>query len=220
MCIEDYWNKWSDADKFSGVFSISNDQSVICEKCQGFRNKSENLTNNIDTAFGIASGTKLFTGLSICKLIDEKKLSLNDKLCNILPYDLGQIDKRITIFHLLTHTSGVGDYLDEEAEDSDEQFQALNIKYPVYLYEKLEYYLQMITHLPPKFEPGIRYGYSNAGFILLGLVVEVVSGLSYQEFVYNNIIVPSKLEHTGFYRTDALPANTAHGYMYDEKSNE
>jgi len=220
MCIEDYWNKWSDADKFSGVFSISNDQGVIFEKCQGFRNKSENLTNNIDTAFGIASGTKLFTGLSICKLIDEKKLSLGDKLWDILPYDLGQIDKRVTIFHLLTHTSGVGDYLDEEAEDSDEQFQALNEKYPVYLYEKLEYYLQMITSLPPKFEPGTRYGYSNAGFILLGLVVEGISKMSYQDFVYNYIILPSELEHTGFYRTDALPTNTAHGYIYEDKNDE
>ena len=217
--ILDIWESYTDKDEFSGVFSVSDEQGVIFEKCTGFRNRSEKLANNSDTAFGIASGTKLFTGLATCKLIDEKKLSLSDKLCDILKYDLGQIDKRVTVFHLLTHTSGVGDYLDEEAPDCDEQFQALNKKYPVYLYEPLEYYLQMIAPLPPKFEPGERFGYSNAGFILLGLVIEAVSGVSYREYVHNNVIMPCELEHTGFYRADKLPANTALGYMTDGRTN-
>jgi CubicO group peptidase (beta-lactamase class C family) len=213
MNYEHIWNKWSDSADFSGVFSVSNINGVLFEKCAGFRNKSENLPNTMNTAFGIASGTKLFTGLAVCKLIDENKLSFHTRICDILHYDLGQIDKRVTVFHLLTHTSGVGDYLDEESEDCDQQFQELNKKYPVYLYEKLEYYLQMITPLPPKFEPGERFGYSNAGFILLGLVIEAVSGISYQQFVYDAIISPCKLKHTGYYRADSLPANVALGYM-------
>jgi len=213
MNYEHIWNKWSDSSQFSGVFSVSDENGVVFEKCVGLRNKSENLSNNKNTAFGIASGTKLFTGLAVCKLIDENKLSIDARICDVLPYDLGQIDKRVTVFHLLTHTSGVGDYLDEESEDCDQQFQELNKKYPVYLYEKLDYYLQMITHLPPKFEPGERFGYSNAGFILLGLVIEAVSGISYQQFVSEAIISPCKLEHTGFYRADSLPANVALGYV-------
>lgn len=218
MNIEKIWDSWNNAGVFSGVFSVSDEQGVIFERCCGFRNRSEGLANNRDTAFGIASGTKLFTGLAICKLIDAGKLSLDDKLWNILPYDLGQIDKRVSIFHLLTHTSGIGDYLDEEAPDSDEKEQELCNKYPVYLWERLEYYLQMITPLPPKFEPGERFGYSNAGFIMLGLVIEAVSGMSYQQFVTDHIIVPLKLKHTGFYRMDALPANTALGYIEDTSS--
>ena len=67
----------------------------------------------------------------------------------------------------------------------------------------------MITPLPPKFEPGIRFGYSNAGFVMLGLIVEAVSGKAYQQFVTDKIIVPLGLKHTGFYRMDSLPANTA-----------
>lgn len=219
MSFKSIWNEWSDCDKFSGVFQVSGEQGIMFEKCCGFRNKSEELLNNKDTAFGIASGTKLFTGLAACILINKKKLSLDDRICDILSYDLGQIDKKVTVFHLLTHTSGVGDYLDEESEDFDEQYNALNNKYPVYLYERLEYYLQMITPLSPKFEPGERFGYSNAGFILLGLVIEAVSGVSYQQFVYDIIISPCKLEHTGFYRADSLPANTSYGYIYDKENN-
>lgn len=212
MDIEKLWNNWIDAEMFSGVFSVSGKQGVIFERCCGFRNRSEKLPNTRDTAFGIASGTKLFTGLAVCKLIDMGKLSLTDNLWDILPYDLGQIDKRVTVRQLLTHTSGIGDYLDEEAPNAYESEQELCSKYPVYLWERLEYYLQMIAPLPQKFEPGERFGYSNAGFIMLGLVIEAVTGKSYQQFVTDEIISALNLHHTGFYRMDALPANTAFGY--------
>lgn len=215
MNIEKIWNSIDDKLGFSGVFSVSGEDKTIFEICTGFRNRSEGLPNTPESAFGIASGTKLFTGLAVCKLIDLGKLSLEDKLWDILPYDLDLIDRRVTVYQLLTHTSGIGDYLDEEASDSYEAEQELCNKYPVYLWEKLTYYLQMITHLPRKFEPGARFGYSNAGYIMLGLVIEAITGMSYQEYITTEIIAPLKLRHTGFYRMDALPANTALGYMQD-----
>lgn len=218
MNIEKIWTGLNDAGGFSGVFSVIGETGPIFERCGGFRNRGEELPNQLDTAFGIASGTKLFTGLAVCKLMDAGKLSLDDRLWDVLPYDLGQIDKRVTIFHLLTHTSGIGDYLDEEAPNSYEAEQELCNKYPVYLWERLEYYLQMITPLPQKFEPGARFGYSNAGFIMLGLAIEAASGMPYQQFVTDEIIRPLRLSHTGFYRMDSLPANTALGYIGDTAS--
>jgi len=220
--IQDIFNNWLEKNSidFSGVFSASGIDGVIFRQTSGYRNRAEKLPNAVDTAYGIASGTKLFTGLAICKLIDDKKLFLEDKTCDLLPYDLGQIDKRVTVYHLLTHTSGVGDYIDEEADDEEVQLQNLYGKYPAQLWIRLEYYLQMITALPPKFEPGERYGYSNSGYILLGLVVEALSGVSYQQFVKDIIINPCGLTHTGFYRTDSLPANTSLGYMQDEDVGE
>ncbi len=215
MDFEKIWNRWENAALFSGVYSVRSEDGVVFERCDGFRNRGEALPNNPDTAFGIASGTKLFTGLAACKLIDGGKLSLDDRLWDVLGRDLGQIDRRVTVRHLLTHTSGVGDYIDEEGPDSEAQEQALSDRYPVYRWERLEYYLQMITPLPPKFEPGARFGYSNAGFVLLGLVVEAVSGLQYQTFVTREIIDRLDLRHTGFYRADLLPANTAQGYLGD-----
>lgn len=217
MNIEKIWNDHHNKN-FSGVFSISDENGILFEQCRGFRNRSEQLPNNPDTAFGIASGTKLFTGLAVCKLIDAGKLALDDRLWDLLSYDLGQMDRRVTVYHLLTHTSGIGDYLDEEEPDSYEKEQEMNRKYPVYLWERLEYYLQMNTPLPPKFEPGARFGYSNAGFVILGLVIEAVSGTPYQQFVTDEIIRPLGLQHTGFYRMDMLPANTALGYTGDIKS--
>jgi len=220
--IQKIFNSWIDeeTDDFSGVLSATGNDGVIYQQAIGTRNRAEELPNTVETAFGIASGTKLFTGLAVCKLIDNGKLSLDDKLCDLLPFDLGQIDKRVTVYQLLTHTSGVGDYIDEEAEYFDEQLQALYDKYPTRFWERLEYYLQMITPLTPKFEPGERYSYSNSGYVLLGLVVEAVSGVSYQQFVQNEIIKHCKLSHTGFYRTDSLPDNTAIGYVQDEDTEE
>lgn len=217
--IQNMFNDFCSEEDFSGVFSVSGSDRIIFERAYGYRNVAERLPCLVDTAFAIASGTKLFTGLAVCKLVDYGALSLDDRICDLLPHDLGLIDKRITLRHLLTHTSGVGDYIDEESDDCEEQLQALYDTYPVQLWTRIEYYLQMITRLPPKFEPGARYGYSNAGYILLGLVIEAVSGVSYQEFVRGSIIVPYGLTHTGFYRMDKLPANTALGYLDDGRTN-
>jgi len=219
--IQNIFNTWvnGDGEGFSGVFSATGQEGVIFQEAQGFRNRAEALPATIDTAFAIASGTKLLTGLGICRLIDEKKLHLEAKLWDLLPYDLGQINKEVTIFQLLTHTSGVGDYIDEDSDNVEDELQALYDKYPPHLWTQLEYYLQMITPLPPKFEPGQRYGYSNSGYVLLGLVIEAVSGLPYQQYVQENIIKPCDLAHTGYYTMDALPAKTAHGYIHDEDAD-
>ncbi|MCL2399016.1 MAG: beta-lactamase family protein [Defluviitaleaceae bacterium] len=220
--IQNIFKDWlkNKNENFSGVFYASSVGDIKYQQTYGSRNKGEELPNTVDTAFAIASGTKLFTGLAICKLIDNKKLSLEDKLCDLLPFDLGKIDKRVTVFHLLTHTSGIGDYIDEDADDCEEQLQALYDKYPPHLWERLEYYLPMTTQLPPKFEPGERFCYSNSGFVLLGLIVEAVSGLSYRQFVQDKIIKPRKLVHTGFYRMDSLPTNTALGYIQNRDTKE
>ena len=217
--IQDTITEWLEKrDKvFSGVISASNADGIIFSQAFAHRNKAEELPNTPETVFGIASGTKLFTGLAICKLIDEKKLSLGDKLWDLLSYDLGQIDKRVTVYQLLTHTSGVGDYVDEDSDDIEEDLERLYNTYPAQLWDNLPYYLQMITPLAPKFDPGARYSYSNSGYVLLGLVVEAVSGVSYHEFVRENIIKPAALMRTDFYPSNALPYNAAIGYMEGEQ---
>jgi len=220
MKILDIWNEWNHSNDFSGVISIRDEDNILFERCCGFRNINEKLPNNRHTAFGIASGTKLFTGIAICKLIDEGKLSLEDRIWNLLPFDLGRIPKKVNIFHLLTHTSGIGDYIDEETPNSYEQLKLLYDNYPVYRWESLEYYLPMTTYLEPKFKAGSRFGYSNSGFVILGLVIEAVSHLSYQQYVEENIIKLCGLKHTGFYRSDNLPENSAYGYIYDSNADE
>lgn len=214
------FNEWNKDGRFSGVFSVSGRDGVVAQQACGHRNKAEQLPNQVDTAFAIASGTKFFTGLAVCKLIDEGRLALADTLGDALHGALGTIDKSITIEQLLTHTSGVGDYIDEESPTCYEDMMALYSTYPVHLWENLSYYLQMSNHLPAKFAPGERYAYSNTGFVLLGLIVESVTGVSFQQYVTDAIIAPCGLKRTGFHRTNRLPANTALGYCYDECAQE
>jgi len=209
-------NEWNNNKDFSGVISVSEPDNILYQEAFGYRNRAEELSNKTSTAFAIASGTKLFTALSACQLIDQGLLSLEDRICDLIPHDLKSINKDITVFHLLTHTSGIGDYIDEET--SSEYFDILKLyeTRPVHKWDSLAFYLPMFNELPQKFKPGERFGYSNAGFILLGLVVEGISKQIYQQYVRDNIIVPLGLSHTGFYRMNNMPGNTALGYVFNE----
>ena len=219
--IENIFNNWSDAQKFSGVISVSNDDGVIYEKVQGFRNIEEQLPNEADTMFGIASGGKLFTAVAICQLIDQGKLALDSRVCDVLPHNLGTIDKEITVLHLLTHTSGVSDYFDVIDDDNEEASTAdFFVKYPVHTLTTIEAYLPLFIELPSKFKAGEKAEYSNSNFILLGLVIEAISGEKYHDYMEGHIFKPLNLTRTGFYKTNRLPYNTAIGYIWEAESDD
>ena len=198
---------------------ISGKKGALYEKVQGFRNRAEQLPNQLDTAFAIASGTKLFTAVAICSLIDQGKLALESKVWEVLPYDLKNISKEVTIFHLLTHTSGIKDYLNEGPWDWENSYGIFD-PYPAHQWTSTDFYLPLIKELASNFEPGAKQSYSNSGFILLGLVIEALSGKSYHDYIKDHVIKPLKMKHTGFYATNNLPMNTAIGYIYDEKQKE
>ena len=194
---------------------------MLFQQSFGHRNKPEQLANQISTSFSVASVTKLFTGLAVCKLIEQGALKLDDTLSVILSsYELGSINPTISVKQLLTHTSGMGDYIDEDNEDIEALLQHLYDTYPPHLWTSMDYYLQMSKTLPAKFIPGERYAYSNSGYVMLGLVIEAVSGQSYQDYVRTQIIEKLDLTGTGFYRADHLPADTAVGYEQDEDTEQ
>ena len=217
--IEETFNTWQaqGAGEFSGVISVSNKDGVIFEKVSGFRNVAEELPNEADTAFAIALGTKLFTVAAVCQLIDQGKLALDAKVWDILPQDLKQIDKDITVFHLLTHSSGVMDWQNDELVEGvikeAEVEDITRFGRSAHEWTSNEFYLQFFNDAPGNFKPGEGWGYSNSGYILLGLVIEAISGQSYYDYIEEHIIKPLNLTHTGFYRSDSLPKNTAIGYM-------
>jgi CubicO group peptidase (beta-lactamase class C family) len=217
--IQNIFDTWNQSGEFSGVFSVSGTQGCIFQKACGYRNRADRLPNELDTSFAIASGTKLFTALSVCQLIDSGQLGLHDRVWDILPYERKAINKDVTVFHLLTHTSGIGDYIDEETSSEYDDILSLYDNRPVHKWETLDFYLPMFNELPQKFAPGERTGYSNAGFILLGLVVESVSQKPYQQYVRDHIILPLGLSRTGFFRMNSLPGNTALGYVEEAVTN-
>ena len=212
--LENVFANWEDAEDFSGIISVSNNNGILFEKVQGDRNRAEKLPNNRDTAFATASGTKLFTAAAVCMLIDQGKLSLDSKICDILQYDLKGIDRETTILNLLTHTSGIAGCFDyDTAAEADEYFR----KHPSYLLVKNEDYLPLFIDKPAEFKRGERMGYSNTNFILSALVIEAITKTEFAGFIKENILDPLGMERTGFYALNDLPANTAAGYYYDPR---
>jgi CubicO group peptidase (beta-lactamase class C family) len=110
-------------NNFSGVVSIRKDKKVLFEAARGQRDRSNKLNNQIDTIFGIASGTKLFTALAIGRLIESNQLKLEDRVFDIIDYPFESYDKTITLQQLLTHSSGLPDYFDEELIEDFDNFQ-------------------------------------------------------------------------------------------------
>ncbi|MER2260562.1 MAG: serine hydrolase [Psychrobacillus sp.] len=196
--------------QFSGSILLKQEDSVLVESTFGYANRSEQLNNTRDTRFGIASGCKLFTAVAICQLVDAGKLAYDQKLKESLSYSFPEFDESITIHHLLTHTSGIPDYFDEEVMDD---FEELWIEKPMYHMRKLEDFLPFFQKGKMKFTPGEQFHYNNAGYILLGLIVEEITGQSFQQYVEKNIFERAGMKDSGYFAMDALPGNTALGYI-------
>ena len=212
--IRQEFEKWNEDDDFSGVFSMRRDGRVEIEQAYGYADFFEQRPNRTDTSMGIASGTKLFTALTVLRLAEEGRLSIEQPIGEILDIEFGNIHRSITVRQLLTHTSGVADYFYEfEGED----FEDLWKNTPVNSMERVADFLPLFNHRPPRFAPGEKTEYCDSGFLLLGLAVEKASGKKYQDAAAELVIDPCGLNNTGFYYADRLPKNTALGYMYDEK---
>lgn len=194
---------------FSGVVSVRGDGCDLCEAF-GYRDGPNRLPNTIETRFGSASITKGFTALGIAKLIEAGELGFETPAKTILGARLKGLNSDITVSQLLSHRSGIGDYLDEEKIDDIEQFD-LAIP-PQKLLSPLDY-LPLIEAERQKFEPGARFSYSNSGYILLAVIVELVTGQPYQDFIEGQILRAAGMDRSGFFRFDSLPENTAFGYL-------
>ncbi|MCM2983934.1 serine hydrolase [Niallia sp. FSL W8-0951] len=197
-------------NKFSGTILIKKAENNLFSASYGYANRSDNIKNTIDTRFGIASGCKLFTSIAICQLVEKGKLSFESKLEDCLPIIFPNFNKDITIHHLLTHTAGIPDYFDEEIMDD---FEELWIDLPMYHIRKLTDFLPLFQNKPMKSSAGEKFHYNNAGYILLGLVIEEVSKMSFTDFIEENIFKKVGMQNSGYYELDALPKNTALGYI-------
>jgi CubicO group peptidase (beta-lactamase class C family) len=199
-----------DAHAFSGVVSLRQEGQVLFEQAAGYADRSNKIANTIDTRFGIASGTKFLTALAIGKLIAAQKLTLSTRLSDCVALDFPHYAPDITIQHLLTHTSGIPDYFDEEKfPDSDHFF----VSRPWYELKGPSDYLSVFPDEPMKFPPGSQFSYSNGGYILLGVVIEALTGMKYREYVGQAIFSAIGMKQSGFFAFNQLPEKTAFGYI-------
>ena len=199
---------------FSGVIFVKIDGNVEFESAYGYADRSNKIPNTVDTRFGIASGTKFLTALGIGKLIDRGDLALASRLCDCVNIDFPYISDDVTIDHLLIHTSGVYDYYDEELVEDIDNFQ---LDIPCFELKGPKDYIPLFRDGKMKFNPGERFSYSNGGFILLGIVIEEISGVPYIDFIQNNILELCDMSDSGFFAMDRLPERTAFGYIDGEE---
>ena len=198
--------------EFCGVVSLNGPDFDGFIESLGYRNVAEKLENNSQTRFGIASGTKLFTALGVGRLIDKGALSFDTTVADIDKSYCGFVDPEATIEELLTHTSGIFDYLDEEVIEDYENFY---VKIP---WNKLECptdYFPLFESEKKKFDHGQRFSYSNGGYVFLGIVIEKIAKMKYADFMEQEVFGPGKMISSGFFAFNDLPYNTALGYKKD-----
>ena len=188
-------------DRFSGVVLVAKDGKPVFMKAYGLADKAKNVPNNPETKFNLGSMNKMFTAVAIAQLAEQGKLSFDDKVGKFLPdYPNKDVANKVTIHHLLTHTSGLGSYWNAKFDARRAQIKTVAD------------YLALFADEPLLFEPGARFEYSNSGFIVLGAIVEKVSGQSYYDYVREHIYKPAGMTHTDAYQmTDDTP-NLAMGY--------
>ncbi|HVW94369.1 MAG TPA: serine hydrolase [Mucilaginibacter sp.] len=188
-------------DHFSGVVLIAKDDKPLLRKAYGLANLADRIPNRPDTRFNLASMGKMFTAVSIMQLVQENKISLDALVGKYLPaYPSQTVRDSVTIRQLLTHTSGLGNF-----------WEALD-KVPFQHYRTLQDYLPLFAPQPLLFKPGTRFLYSNTGYMVLGLVIEAVTGTNYFDYVTAHVFRPAGMNHTGFPALDEVSPNIATGY--------
>ncbi|MFP5285761.1 MAG: serine hydrolase domain-containing protein, partial [Thermoanaerobaculia bacterium] len=191
-------------DKFSGAVLVARNGKVLLQKAWGRANRETGAPNTTDTQFRLGSMNKMFTAIATLQLVEAGKIALNDPIGkHLTDYPNKDVASKVTVRHLLTHTGGTGDIFGPEFAKNRLTLREHGD------YVKL-YGSRGLTH-----EPGAEQRYSNYGFVLLGAIIEKVSGMSYYDYVRTKIFQPA-----GMTSTDSLPetesvANRAVGYMKD-----
>jgi CubicO group peptidase (beta-lactamase class C family) len=189
-------------NKFSGTVLLAKEGKILFVHAYGLSDRTFDVPNNIDTKFNLGSMGKMFTGVSIMQLVEQGKMSLDDKLIKDFPdYPNKDVANKITIRQLLTHTSGLGDFFGPEFDASS-----------MAEFDTLESLLPLFVNKPLLFKPGTKWSYSNAAFIVLGLVIQHLSGESYYNYVREHVFAPAGMSDTGNEPWDWIVPNRASGY--------
>jgi CubicO group peptidase (beta-lactamase class C family) len=213
--LEDALDAMARRTQFSGVVRVDRSGSLELAKAFGLADRGHEIPNTIDTQFAIASGTKGLTALAVVSLIEDGSLDLKTTARSVLGEDLPLIDDGVTIEHLLSHRSGIGDYLDEEAD-----WEITDYMMPVsaHVLATTEQYLAVLGGHGTKFPPGERFAYCNGGYVVLALIAERTSGEPFHELVRRRVCEPAGMGDTEFLRSDELPGSAALGYLAVERS--
>jgi CubicO group peptidase (beta-lactamase class C family) len=174
---------------------------IVYKKAFGSANLELNVPLQPDMVFNLASITKQFTSVAVLQLVEQGEISLQDSLQKFIP-DFPSKGYTITIENLLTHTSGIPDYLQLD-------FPGINMERWDFMPKQL---IDSFKNYPLQFQPGTKFTYSNSGYYLLGYIIEQVSGQRYQSYIQDHLLKPLGLTHTYFDTSGIIIPNRVNGY--------
>jgi len=206
--LSEYSKKLIKTHNLSGVILLTQGDKILFHEAYGFASRRYNVPNKLDTKFNLASASKMFTAVAIGQMIESGKLSLNDPIGKYLGTDWvsTEVSEKVLIKHLLSHTAGFGNYWTDEFDRIANTLRSL------------EDYKPLVSD-SLAFEPGTNWEYSNTGYLLLGAIIEKVSGQSFYKYVQEKIFNPIGMNNTGFYELDTPIKNLATGYWVDMEDN-
>ena len=188
--------------RFDGAVLVARGGRVLLSTAYGLADRDDHKANTTDTQFRFGSMGKMFTAVAIMQLAEDGKLDLTAPIGHYLKdYPNAEIATKVTIDQLLTHTGGTGDIFGPDFEANKQT-----------LHDAKDY-VALYGARPPLFPPGSRFDYSNYGFILLGRIVEVVSGEGYDDYVRRHIFAPAGMTSTGMQPENVPLPGRAIGYM-------
>jgi CubicO group peptidase (beta-lactamase class C family) len=203
--LDAYLKKLAGADVFSGAVLLARGNNVLYEKAFGEANKDFKALNNVNTKFNLGSMNKMFTAVSIAQLVEAGKLSFDDSLSKFMPdFPDKEAAEKIKIKHLLSHTSGLGNYFNRTFMDGSRA-----------RFRSVDDFLALAKDEKMQFEPGSKWQYSNTGMLVLGKIIEKVSGQSYFDYVRENIYKKAGMTNSDSYDLDTVNPNLAVGYEKD-----
>ena len=201
--LDTYLNAYAQTGRLSGNVIISHGEEPALIRSYGMANREHTVANIPATKFRIGSITKQFTAAAILQLHEQGLVELQAPISTYLPdYPNGE---QMTIHHLLTHTSGIPEYLDGSTFPDIAEWMRLP--------STLDQLVERFQDLPLDFDPGERFQYSNSGYVVLTQIIETVSGQPYADYVQTHIFTPLCMDHTGYEMPKAVVSNLAQGYL-------
>lgn len=201
------------ASPFSGVVLVEHAGEPVFLRGYGLANRANAVLNTANTRFAQASGSKTLTAVAIGRLVDKGRFAFDTRMVDCLEAWPSGFDDAVTIHHLLTHTSGVPDYFDEEVDDN---FEALWATLPTYRVRTPQDVFPLFAGKPMRFPPGDRFSYCNSGFVVLGLLIEQHAGMAFSAYVEAEVMAPAGMDDSGYFAFDRLPPRTAVNYLTGE----
>ena len=204
-------------DGFSGVVLVERAGEVLFHRAYGLANRADGIPNKLETRFGAASVTKTLTAVGIAKLVMAGKVKTDDLVGKYLKFLSPEVGQPVTVHHLLTHTSGLPNFLKEGLNDAA---GIASLGFPLPAQRVTRDYVPTIAKMKLVNEPGKVFVYGNTGFVMLGLIIEEVCGEPYETYLAREVLGPAGMKHSAFMCRDEVHPNVSVGYKRREKPTD